>query len=447
MHLDKAKTTFFANVSHEFRTPLTLIEGPLLDVLNDKRCPVSIAHRHQLTIVWRNTERLLKLVNSLLDFSRIESQASFVPVDLAKLTTDFASSFRSTIENGGLQYVVECERLGEPVYVDVDMWEKIVLNLLSNAFKFTMQGSIHLSLRRIDWWSPPTTQGSSDAPVNSPIPAVVLAITDTGCGIRREHIPRLFERFYRVMGTTGRSCEGTGIGLALTAELAKLHGGNVSIMSEYGKGSTFSVVIPLGRDHLPQDRIMPSASFTSSNRSLKDEGFVLDEPSTENLADSPFVQEAAQWNSSMVISPPPTDLRSAATTSSSSSSLSSIEGELAPPVAPRTSPMNQSAGDDKPPATELNPPPAPPPPPLKETQTQPAGVTSSTRGPVYPTDVGEMAIHWIDDIPVVEHLADTSSLDIPLFTGSLHNALAQLTVNTRQLVLLADDNADMRSVS
>ena len=131
MHLDKAKTTFFANVSHEFRTPLTLIEGPLLDVLNDKRCPVLIAHRHQLTIVWRNTERLLKLVNSLLDFSRIESQASFVPVDLAKLTTDFASSFRSTIENGGLRYVVECERLGEPVYVDVDMWEKIVLNLLS----------------------------------------------------------------------------------------------------------------------------------------------------------------------------------------------------------------------------------------------------------------------------------------------------------------------------
>lgn len=246
--LDRAKTVFFSNVSHEFRTPLTLILSPAEDALADIEAPLLPGQRERLEVIQRNALRLQKLVNTLLDFSRIEAgriQAIYEPTDLATLTAELASVFRSTIEQAGMQLVVECSPLPEAIFVDRDMWEKIVFNLLSNAFKFTLSGTITVRLR----WQ--ETQ-------------VELTVEDTGIGILPEEIPRLFERFYRVKGSPGRSFEGSGIGLSLVAELVKLHGGTVNVTSVLGQGSCFKVLIPTGSAHLQRDRIGTSRTLAST---------------------------------------------------------------------------------------------------------------------------------------------------------------------------------------
>ena len=235
--IDRAKTAFFSNVSHEFRTPLTLLLGPLDDLLAEEGA--SAAAREQLALAQRNAQRLLKLVNTLLDFSRIEAgriDAAYEPTDLSRLTTELASTFRSALERAGLALRVDCPPLEQPVYVDREMWEKIVLNLLSNAFKFTFDGAIDVLLR---------ANGDS----------VQLLVRDTGSGIPPDEVDRLFERFHRVKGAHGRSYEGSGIGLAFVQELVRLHGGTVTATSEVGRGSTFTVTLPFGSAHLPPDRI------------------------------------------------------------------------------------------------------------------------------------------------------------------------------------------------
>lgn len=235
--LDRAKTQFFSNVSHEFRTPLTLMLGPLEEVLANDRLEPRV--RAELDVAYRNALRLLRLVNALLDFSRVEAgraQATFTQVDLAALTEDLASTFRSAIERGGLTLRVECLPLPEPVFVDRDMWEKVVLNLLSNAFKFTFRGSIVVRLE----------------PVSG---AVRLTVADTGVGIPAETLPRVFERFLRVESGRSRSHEGSGIGLALVRELVGMHGGTVAVASEVDRGTRFTVTVPTGSAHLPPDRI------------------------------------------------------------------------------------------------------------------------------------------------------------------------------------------------
>jgi len=245
--LDRAKTTFFSNVSHEFRTPLTLMLGPLEEALADASGQDTSTYA-RLEVVHRNGMRLLKLVNSLLDFSRIEAgraQASFEPTNLGALTAELASNFRSLTEKAGLGLIVECALSTDQIFVDRDMWEKIVLNLLSNAFKFTFEGHIRVGL----------TEDSNDA---------VLTVEDTGTGISADELPRLFERFHRVEGARGRSFEGSGIGLALVQELVKLHGGRIEVASEEGKGTKFIVSVPKGTIHLPPDRLQVGRGFAST---------------------------------------------------------------------------------------------------------------------------------------------------------------------------------------
>jgi signal transduction histidine kinase len=254
--LDHAKTLFFSNVSHEFRTPLTLLLGPLEEALTDPSLRDDA--RERLTLAHRNALRLLKLVNALLDFSRIEAgrvQASYELTDLAALTRDLSSMFRSAIERVGLTFAVECAALAEPVCVDREMWEKIVLNLLSNAFKFTLRGSITVRLR-----ANPTH--------------AVLEVADTGVGVSAQEIPRLFERFHRVEDTQGRTHEGSGIGLALVQELVKLHGGSIEVESVLGFGTTFRVYVPRGTAHLPADRLKTPA--VRKLRSAGAQAFVLE---------------------------------------------------------------------------------------------------------------------------------------------------------------------------
>ena len=227
--LDRAKTMFFSNISHEFRTPLTLMLGPTEDALSS---PEQALTGDALRAVHRNELRLLRLVNALLDFSRIEAgriRASYEPTDLAQLTRELTAVFRSAIERAGLAFDVACEPLGAPVSIDRQMWEKIVLNLLSNALKFTFDGGISVRLVRRDG-------------------AVELAVADTGIGIAGDELPRLFERFHRVEGARARTHEGSGIGLALTAELVKLHDGAIEVDSEVGRGTRFTVRIPEGGD-------------------------------------------------------------------------------------------------------------------------------------------------------------------------------------------------------
>jgi signal transduction histidine kinase/DNA-binding response OmpR family regulator len=257
--IDRAKTAFFSNVSHEFRTPLSLMLGPLEDALSGSRGGLE---GEDLRAVHRNSLRLLKLVNTLLDFSRIEAgraQASYAPSDLASLTRDFASAFRSAIERGGLRFEVECEALSEPVYVDRDMWEKLCANLLSNAFKYTFDGTIAVRLR--------ARRGR-----------VELTVTDTGVGIAEHELPRVFERFHRIEGARARTHEGSGIGLALVHEIVRLHGGTASVASRVGQGTTFTVEVPLGCAHLPPERVGAPPP-----------------PASTALGTQPFVQEALRW--------------------------------------------------------------------------------------------------------------------------------------------------------
>ncbi|HYO80111.1 MAG TPA: ATP-binding protein [Bryobacteraceae bacterium] len=252
--LDRAKTQFFSNISHEFRTPLTLMLGPLEEVLARGNESVT-ATRSEVDLIYRNGLRLLRLVNALLDFSRIEAgraRANFQQTDLSAYTTDLSSVFRSATEKAGIELIVDCPPLSQPVYIDRSMWEKVVLNLVSNAFKFTFEGGIRVCLREHE-----TT--------------AELSVSDTGTGIPAPALSRLFERFYRVDEARGRTYEGTGIGLSLVQELVRLHGGTVAVQSEVGVGSRFAVSIPFGTAHLPADQVsvahypssLPASSATA----------------------------------------------------------------------------------------------------------------------------------------------------------------------------------------
>ncbi|NEK59796.1 response regulator [Geodermatophilus sabuli] len=235
--LDRAKTTFFANVSHELRTPLTLLMAPIADALADAGPGLPAGVRDQLTLALRNGHRLQRLVNDLLEFVSIEAgRASAVRVetDLAAFTAELAGVLRAATERAGLRLTVECPPLGRPAFVDPRMWEKIVLNLVANAVKYTFVGGIDVSLR-----------AAGDA--------VVLEVADTGVGIPAAELPQLFERFHRVAGSPARSREGTGLGLALVRELVTLHGGSVRVDSEPGVGSTFTVTVPLGAPDAPAE--------------------------------------------------------------------------------------------------------------------------------------------------------------------------------------------------
>jgi signal transduction histidine kinase len=257
--IDRQKTAFFNNVSHEFRTPLTLMLGPLADALASPERALTGSH---LVSAHRNALRLLKLVNSLLEFSRLEAgrvQASYQPTDLAAMTREMASAFDGLAKRAGLRLEIECVPLDEPAYVDREMWEKIVLNLLSNAFKFTFDGSIRVTLEAVAGFAE-------------------LRVRDTGVGIPEGELAHLFERFHRIEGTRARTHEGSGIGLALVQEHAKLHGGSVHAESELGRGSAFVVRVPLGTSHLPEGWTARDSRST---------------PPALGIA--PFLEEASRW--------------------------------------------------------------------------------------------------------------------------------------------------------
>lgn len=258
--VDRAKTKFFSNISHEFRTPLTLLLAPLEDILRNNS--LQPHDRQRTEMVYRNGIRLQKLVNTLLDFSRIEAgrqEAFFQPTDIVSYTVDLASNFRSVIEKAGLKFNVKSKKIKDPVYVNREMWEKIVLNLISNAFKFTHQGSI-------------------DVEVRSLLKYIQLHVRDTGIGIATNNLSKIFDRFTRIEGARARTYEGSGIGLALVKELVALHSGTIRVKSTEGIGTEFIITIPKGKSHLPYQQIFENAGQLHAGARA-----------------SAYIQEAASW--------------------------------------------------------------------------------------------------------------------------------------------------------
>jgi signal transduction histidine kinase len=275
VELDRVKTQFFSNVSHEFRTPLTLMLGPTEAALRQGAAgghPPVLAG-DDLDMVHRNALRLLKLVNTMLDFSRIEAgrmQATYETTDLAAYTAELTSNFRSAVERAGLRLVVDAPTLPAslpPVYVDRDMWEKVMLNLLSNAVKHTFAGEIAVRVLSRDGHA-------------------VVEVADTGVGIPPEQLEHVFVRFHRVPNARSRTHEGTGIGLSLVQELVKLHGGTIQVESAVGRGTTFTVRMPLGAAHLPAARLRHNAGLGGSS------GAEGTSPPTGLAA---YLEEALSW--------------------------------------------------------------------------------------------------------------------------------------------------------
>jgi len=257
--LDRAKTEFFSNVSHEFCTPLALMLAPLEEMLRHPEEPIS-SQAAEVELVQRNARRLLRLVGTLLDFSQAEAgrlRAMLVPTDLAALTADVASMFRSAAEVAGLELTIDAPPLPEPVWVDPEMWEKIVSNLLSNALKFTWIGSINVTLRALHRHAE-------------------LTVHDTGVGIPAEDLPHVFERFHRVRDARGRTHEGAGIGLALVDELVRRHYGRTRITSQPDTGTTLNVWVPLAHPPNGEPGTPPTNSRGEVAAALAEEAALWD---------------------------------------------------------------------------------------------------------------------------------------------------------------------------
>ncbi|MEH2290918.1 response regulator [Nostoc sp.] len=266
LELDKQKTEFFQNISHEFRTPITLIQGPLESAV---AAGEGLSYS-QSAIALRNSRRLLRLVNQLLDLQRLNAgrmQPSFHPCDLVEFVSQIVESFRPYCEKKRLHLVTQLDECST-VYLDMEKFDKVVYNLLSNAMKFTPEG------------------GTISVRLKSERDRCILQVQDTGIGIVKEQIPHLFERFRQAEGSANRSYEGSGLGLALVKELVELHGGQVTVESVYGEGTTFSLWLVTGNAHLPAQQILETPTELNTSRaSVELADLELVESTTENIED------------------------------------------------------------------------------------------------------------------------------------------------------------------
>ncbi|MFN6529304.1 response regulator [Nostoc sp. ChiSLP03a] len=266
LELDKQKTEFFQNISHEFRTPITLIQGPLESAV---AAGEGLSYS-QSAIALRNSRRLLRLVNQLLDLQRLNAgrmQPSFHPCDLVEFVSQIVESFRPYCEKKRLHLVTQLDECST-VYLDMEKFDKVVYNLLSNAMKFTPEG------------------GTIGVRLKSERDRCILQVQDTGIGIVKEQIPHLFERFRQAEGSANRSYEGSGLGLALVKELVELHGGQVTVESVYGEGTTFSLWLVTGNAHLPAQQVLETPTELNTNRaSVELADLELVESTTDNIED------------------------------------------------------------------------------------------------------------------------------------------------------------------
>ncbi len=254
VELDKMKSRFFANISHEFRTPLTLILGPLEKLRSKIK---DYESEEELNIIQRNALRLQNLINQLLSLSKLESgqmKLRAQETNIVSLVNNCVQSFESLAKSKNIELNFQAEEKNIVVFIDRDKLEKIIFNLLSNAFKFTGEGGIV----QVKVGSKQYAVGKKESkdfanfqlPSASPGMCVLLKISDTGRGIPSEKLPHIFDRFYQADQTYTKDQEGSGIGLALTKELVELHHGKISVESKLGKGTTFTIWLPMGKEHL-----------------------------------------------------------------------------------------------------------------------------------------------------------------------------------------------------
>ncbi|GAB2755493.1 hypothetical protein GCM10027020_04660 [Nocardioides salsibiostraticola] len=244
--IDAAKTAFLSNVSHEFRTPLTLILGPLEDAINEQR---GVVAPDELDSMHQSAHRLLRMVNGLLDVARMEAGTRAVDrehVDVAELSKDLLRPFEAAAVRSGLTLEVHLDPELGSVETDPRLWETILLNLTANAVKYTMVGSVQVTVARVDR-------------------TTVIRVVDTGIGIPAEDLPKVFDRFHRVQGREARSIEGTGLGLALVQDAVGSLGGEVSVSSSPGEGTTFEVRLPVRESEIaPSPITSPSEAHVRS---------------------------------------------------------------------------------------------------------------------------------------------------------------------------------------
>jgi signal transduction histidine kinase/DNA-binding response OmpR family regulator/ligand-binding sensor domain-containing protein len=240
--LDQVKSRFFSNISHEFRTPLSLIQGPVEGLLNNPRR--TMKEREKLDVVYRNARRLLNLVNQLLDISKIDAtrmKLEIIESDIIGFLRSLTASFNSLAEIKEISY--KCIFPSEKIdtWFDPDKCEKVVVNLLSNAFKFTSQeGAIIFRANYI--------YNHNQVPVK-----LQFSVQDNGCGIPEKSLGKIFDMFFQVEESIKKESGGAGIGLSLVKDLVELMHGEITVTSQTGKGSTFSVQFPLGKEHLDKN--------------------------------------------------------------------------------------------------------------------------------------------------------------------------------------------------
>lgn len=283
MELDRQKTEFFQNISHEFRTPLTLMVGPLESAIAQKQ---GLTY-DQAGIALRNSRRLLRLVNQLLDLQRLDAgrmQASFRPCDLADFVHQIVETFRPYCEKKGINLVTHLHPC-PLIYLDLEKFDKVVYNLLSNAMKFTPAGgTITITLHQ----DPHRDRA-------------ILKVQDTGIGIREDQLPHLFERFRQAEGSVNRSYEGTGLGLSLVKELVEMHGGEIEVSSVYGQGSAFAISLILGAEHLPANQIVNEQAEIQAGRAVVELADVQSELQDLEESESELVSTTVELNGLRVL--------------------------------------------------------------------------------------------------------------------------------------------------
>ncbi len=240
-----AKLRFFTNISHEFRTPLTLIVGPLEDLIHSKQLAPEL--QKQFNIMHRNSLRLLRLINQLMDFRKLENEKMKLQAGQYNIV-----AFLKEIHESFIEYAIkkridfQIHAAGEEImlWFDWDKLDKVIFNLLSNAFKFTNEGGqITITVKK----ETPVVKTISDE-------ELIIQIKDTGRGISQEHLSRIFDRFYQVEKSP--EFQGTGLGLSLSKGFIKLHHGKIKVESEVGKGTTFIIRLPFGNTHLKTDEMI-----------------------------------------------------------------------------------------------------------------------------------------------------------------------------------------------
>ena len=269
--LDAIKSRFFANISHEFRTPLTLVMGPIQEVLKSKLQP---ADQQSLRLAHQNAKRLLELINQILDLSKLEANKMKLAAgehNFSAILKGISMSFESLAKQKNIRFHFVAEQADIPLFIDQEKVETIFYNLLSNAFKFTPKNgeiAIMLSSRKDQ---------------------VEVMIRDSGVGISADRLPHIFNRFFQADAKNSSKQEGSGIGLALVQELVHLHRGTIRVESEQGQGTTFTIRFPKGRQHLSPEEIVPNTLPPSVLTVFEDQPLTVVAESSPEDAEAPLV--------------------------------------------------------------------------------------------------------------------------------------------------------------